>query len=92
VIFGATLLVGLMERWPVIITLGAGLLGYVAGEMAWEDPAIASLTMHAPDAMKYAVALACAALVVGLGRMIAGGPARIAHAATPERRPRDSAR
>ena len=40
VIFGATLLIRVMERWPVIITLGAALLGFVAGEMAITDPAI----------------------------------------------------
>jgi len=40
VIFGSTLLLKLMERWPVIITLGAALLGFVAGEMAVTDPAI----------------------------------------------------
>ncbi len=40
VIFGATLLVRLMERWPVIITMGAARIGYVAGEMAGEDIAI----------------------------------------------------
>ncbi len=39
VIFGATLLLKLMERWPVIITIGAALLGFVAGEMAVTDPA-----------------------------------------------------
>ncbi len=33
VIFGATLLMKLMERYPVIITVGAGILGWVAGEM-----------------------------------------------------------
>src|SRR6202171_4513847 len=33
VIFGATLLVKVMERWPIIITIGAGLLGFVAREM-----------------------------------------------------------
>jgi len=33
VIFGATLLVKAMERFPVIITIGAGLIGWVAGEM-----------------------------------------------------------
>src|SRR3954464_1575284 len=33
VIFGATLLVKAMERYPVIITVGAGLIGWVAGEM-----------------------------------------------------------
>lgn len=71
VIFGATLLLGLMERWPVIITAGAVLLGFVAGEMAWEDPAIASFATTFPDITHYGVALACAALVVGLGRMLA---------------------
>ena len=40
VIFGATLLIKLMERWPVIITIGATLIGWVAGEMAVTDPAI----------------------------------------------------
>ena len=40
VIVGATMLLKLMERWPVIITIGAGLLGFVAGEMAITDPAI----------------------------------------------------
>jgi YjbE family integral membrane protein len=40
VVFGSTLLLKVMERWPVIITIGAGLLGFVAGEMAISDPAI----------------------------------------------------
>ena len=40
VIIGATMLLKLMERWPVIITIGAGLLGFVSGEMAITDPAI----------------------------------------------------
>jgi YjbE family integral membrane protein len=38
VIFGATLLVKLMERFPIIITLGAALIGMVAGEMIVTDP------------------------------------------------------
>jgi YjbE family integral membrane protein len=41
VIFGSTLLLRLMERWPVIITIGGGLLGFVAGEMLVTDPALA---------------------------------------------------
>jgi YjbE family integral membrane protein len=40
VIFGSTLLLHLMERWPVIITVGGGLLGFVAGEMLVTDPAL----------------------------------------------------
>src|SRR5690242_5440850 len=40
VIFGATLLIKLMERFPVIITIGAGLIGWVAGEMSVADSAL----------------------------------------------------
>ncbi|HXJ54025.1 MAG TPA: TerC family protein [Burkholderiales bacterium] len=40
VIFGATLLLKLMERFPVIITVGAGLIGWVAGEMSVADSAL----------------------------------------------------
>ena len=40
VIFGSTLLLKLMERYPVIITIGGGLLGFVAGEMLVTDPAL----------------------------------------------------
>lgn len=40
VIFASTFLIKLMERWPIIITIGAALIGYVAGEMLISDPAI----------------------------------------------------
>ena len=40
VIFGATLLIKLMERYPVIITIGAALIGWVAGEMLIADLAL----------------------------------------------------
>src|SRR6478672_2429145 len=72
VIFGATLLVKLMERFPVIITIGAALIGFVAGEMAWEDHAVAALTSPYPPGMKYAAAVAGAVLVVVWGQWLAG--------------------
>ncbi|MBC8024021.1 MAG: TerC family protein [Burkholderiales bacterium] len=72
VIFGATLLLKLMERWPIIITIGAGLLGFVAGEMAWEDQGVEGFTSQFPAMAKYVVALIGAAFVVGLGRILAG--------------------
>ncbi len=42
IIFGSTLLLKLMERFPIIITLGGALLGYLAGEMLVTDPAVIS--------------------------------------------------
>ncbi|HEX8012855.1 MAG TPA: TerC family protein [Casimicrobiaceae bacterium] len=40
VIAGSQLIMRLMERFPVIILAGGGLLGYIAGEMAVEDPVV----------------------------------------------------
>jgi YjbE family integral membrane protein len=40
VVYGATLLMKVMERYPVIITVGAALIGYVAGEMLVTDPIV----------------------------------------------------
>jgi YjbE family integral membrane protein len=42
IVFGSTVMLKLMERFPIIITLGAMLLGYLAGEMFFTDPAIAA--------------------------------------------------
>ncbi len=40
VIFGSTLLMKVMERFPIIVVAGGALLGFVAGEMAVTDPAL----------------------------------------------------
>ncbi len=40
IIYGSTLILKLMGRFPIIITVGAALLGWVAGEMAVSDPSI----------------------------------------------------
>lgn len=37
VIFGSTLLSNLMKKWPWLISIGAGLLGYTSGEMFLND-------------------------------------------------------
>jgi len=41
IIWGSTLVLRLMERFPFIVTLGAALLGYIAGGMAVTDVAVA---------------------------------------------------
>jgi YjbE family integral membrane protein len=38
IIYGSTLILKLMTRFPAIITVGGGVLGWVAGEMAISDP------------------------------------------------------
>jgi len=40
VIFGSTLLLKVIERFPAIVWAGAGLLGFIAGEISVTDPAV----------------------------------------------------
>jgi len=41
IVFGSAIVLKLMEKFPIIITLGAALLGYLAGEMLFSDPVVA---------------------------------------------------
>jgi YjbE family integral membrane protein len=41
IVWGSQFVIKLMEKFPVIITMGAALLGYLAGSMIVTDPAVA---------------------------------------------------
>ncbi|HEY1460335.1 MAG TPA: TerC family protein [Casimicrobiaceae bacterium] len=41
VVFGSQVIMRLVHRFPILVLAGGGLLGYIAGEMMVEDPAIA---------------------------------------------------
>ena len=59
-----------MEKFPIIITLGGMLLGWIAGQMAYTDPALKGL-VPASTPLEYACAAAGAILVLGLGKLMA---------------------
>ncbi|PZP30684.1 MAG: hypothetical protein DI603_14250 [Roseateles depolymerans] len=67
IIFGSTLLLKLMERVPALITLGAALLGFVAGEMATTDAAVHDWFEAHLHGLDYAVSLSAAVFVVAVG-------------------------
>ncbi len=69
IIYGSTLILKLMERFPIIITVGAALLGWVAGEMAVSDPAITGW-MAGQNAVHLATPIVCAVLVVAVGKWL----------------------
>jgi len=73
VIFGSTMMLRLMERFPVIITLGGALLGYIAGVLMATDPAIGDwVAANASWLVAYrAAGAAGAVLVVALGLWLA---------------------
>jgi len=67
IIFGATLLTKVMERFPIIITIGAALLGFLAGEMLLTDPAITARFGAMAEQTVTMGGIAGAILVVALG-------------------------
>jgi predicted tellurium resistance membrane protein TerC len=71
IIFGSQLLLGVMERYPVIITLGAALLGYVAGEMIVSDRATEAFFQDAGRGVRIAIEAVGAVGVVLVGQWLA---------------------
>ncbi|VTU41081.1 integral membrane protein, YjbE family [Variovorax sp. PBS-H4] len=67
VIFGSTLMIKLMERFPIIITLGAALIGWVGGETIASDTALSGVLAARPW-LHYAGAAAGAFFVVAYGK------------------------
>jgi YjbE family integral membrane protein len=67
IIFGSTLLVKVMDRFPIIITLGAGMLGYLAGEMMFTDPGLTGHFGEMPHAVVVAASAFGAVFVVAVG-------------------------
>jgi YjbE family integral membrane protein len=80
IVYGSTVILKLMRRFPVIITLGAGLLGYVAGEMGASDPVVGLwIEEHAP-LLHQAAPWVCAVLVVAIGKWLSARSAAKAEA------------
>jgi len=71
VIFASALILRLMEKFPIVITIGAGLLGYVAFEMLLTDPASASYVKEVAGWLRHTLPFVGALFVVSLGLFLA---------------------
>jgi YjbE family integral membrane protein len=69
VIFGSSMMIKLMERFPVIITAGAALIGWVGGETVASDVLLRDFSAANPW-FHMASAAAGAAIVIGWGRFM----------------------
>lgn len=84
ILFCSAVIMKLMERFPILVTLGGALLGYVAGEMAVSDPSI-DLWIHAEAPFLDVVLPAAGAVfVVGAGKILGRRAAQAADAAEAE--------
>jgi YjbE family integral membrane protein len=64
------LMINLLRRYPLLIPAAAALLGYVAGEIAVSDPAIATWVATQSPALSGLVPLLCAVFVVLQSKII----------------------
>lgn len=73
IVWGSQLVIKLMDRFPIIITAGGMLLGWIAGTMALTDPAVATYLPQLPQTatMKYAFGIGGALLVLAIGKLMA---------------------
>jgi len=75
IIYGSTLILHVFIRYPILIIAGAGLIGWIAGEIWFTDPAVAEWTHAWVEAhgmwIEYASAIAGALFVIVLGKLIA---------------------
>jgi YjbE family integral membrane protein len=83
VVFASRLLLTLMDRFPAIITLGAALLGWVAGEMAITDPAARGWVEAQAVFLHYVAPAAGAIGVVLVGKWLASRAAGTARKVSP---------
>ena len=77
IVWGSQLVIKLMDRFPIIITLGSMLLGWIAGTMAVTDPALIDPKVFAqlpklPDSavLKYGAGIVGALLVLVIGKLV----------------------
>ncbi len=99
IVWGSQMVIKLMDRYPVIITLGGMLLGWIAGTMLVTDPALVNPDVMkqipkivATDAVRYGAGVAGALFVLLLGRWIAARQNSAAARATSEDAPPSSGR
>lgn len=72
IVWGSQVILKLMERYPIIVTFGAGLLGWVAGEMIVGDKVVAGWVESRAHVLESVVPWFCAILVVLVGKWMAG--------------------
>lgn len=70
IVWSSQLILHWMERFPAIVLFGAGLLGYVAGQMIFSDPGVLAWLPALPAWSAKLAGVVGAVLVVGVGRWL----------------------
>jgi len=70
IIWGSTLVLKLIDRFPLVVTFGAGLLGWIAGGMLVTDVVVVKQFGEVSMPVKIAAEIIGAIFVVGLGKWL----------------------
>ena len=87
VVWGSKIVLTLMDRFPVVITLGAALLRWIGGGMMLTDPATPKTLAASIPQASYVFGAAGALLVVAIGKFVASrrpGPKAVEIAVHPQ--------
>lgn len=76
VVWGSKFVLKLMDRLPIVITLGGALLGWIAGDMLLGDAVIKAHLGSQPAWLKYVASVSGALAVVAIGTWLARRAAR----------------
>ena len=82
IVFGAQIILKLLDRFPAIVTAGAALLGWIAGGLIVGDPILTPL-LSPGAAAHYAASAAGAVFVVAAGRRVARRRAATGNSSQP---------
>lgn len=80
IVWGSTLVLRLLERFPIVVTLGGALLGWIAGSMMISDIAVVRVIGEPGTALHYGAGAAGAVLVVLIGKLLGARRKPAAHA------------
>jgi YjbE family integral membrane protein len=74
IVWGSTLVMNLLTKFPILVFLGAGILGYTAGEMFVKDESVSHFVLS--NVPHWIVPIVCTIIVIGAGliKKMASGP------------------
>jgi YjbE family integral membrane protein len=78
IVWGSTIVLKLIERYPLVVTAGGALLGWIAGGMMITDPVVVARIGEVPATLQYGASIAGAVLVVVWGAALAARQRRTA--------------
>lgn len=70
IIWGSSLVMNLLHKYPILVYIGAGVLGYTAGEMFVKDPKMIDLVLYHNEYLHTVIPIATTIVVIGTGLVV----------------------